>query len=109
MSPGAHRTGASGWGGARCHGRGVEEHFLHYQKAAIAIPSQHIGDLENYETLQFAEETLRNLRKRVPGEAETESRMTCIPITRLRAWALRRAEPKIAVQHHHAHIVRLHG
>ncbi len=31
-------------------------------KGEYAIPSQHIGDMENYETLKFYEETLDNLR-----------------------------------------------
>ena len=31
-------------------------------KGAYAIPSQHIGDMENYETLRFFEETLTNLK-----------------------------------------------
>ena len=32
-------------------------------KDRYAILSQHIGDLENYETLRFFEETWRNLKK----------------------------------------------
>ncbi|HAK60401.1 MAG TPA: carbamoyltransferase HypF [Nitrospiraceae bacterium] len=31
-------------------------------KGAFAIPSQHIGDMENYETLRFFEESLENLK-----------------------------------------------
>ncbi len=31
-------------------------------KGQFAIPSQHIGDMENYETLQFFEESLENLK-----------------------------------------------
>src|SRR4030043_2424039 len=31
-------------------------------KGSFAIPSQHIGDMENYETLQFFEESLQNLK-----------------------------------------------
>jgi len=31
-------------------------------KGAFAIPSQHIGDMENYETVKFFEEVLSNLR-----------------------------------------------
>lgn len=32
-------------------------------KAGFALPSQHLGDLENYETLQFFEETLERMRR----------------------------------------------
>jgi hydrogenase maturation protein HypF len=32
-------------------------------KGSYAIPSQHIGDMENYETLRFFEESLNNLKK----------------------------------------------
>lgn len=32
-------------------------------KGAYAIPSQHIGDMENYEALEFFEESLENLKK----------------------------------------------
>ncbi len=73
-------------------------------KSQFAIPSQHIGDMENYETLTFFEESLKNLSDiyRVepvalaydlhPGYLSTQ-------------WALRqKGIKKIAIQHHHAHI-----
>ncbi len=73
-------------------------------KAQFAIPSQHIGDMENYETLTFFEESLSNLSDlyRVkpvalaydvhPGYLSTQ-------------WALRQeGVEKFAIQHHHAHI-----
>jgi len=83
-------------------------------KGVYAIPSQHIGDMENIETLRFFEESLSNLKKVYrsnplaighdlhPGYLSTQ-------------WALRQqaptegaeAENKIrayGVQHHHAHI-----
>ena len=41
-------------------------------KGRYAIPSQHIGDLENYETLQFFEETLQQSAKRVSGQATAD-------------------------------------
>lgn len=65
--------------------------------------SQHLGDLESVTSLEFFAEALRHfegifeLTPAVvvhdfhPGYAST-------------AWALRQAQPKIAVQHHHAHI-----
>lgn len=73
-------------------------------KGRYAILSQHIGDLENYETMQFFEETLAKLKHafRVtpvavaydlhPGYMSTRMAMA-LPIER-----------KIGVQHHHAHI-----
>ncbi len=73
-------------------------------KGQYAILSQHMGDLENHETLRFFEETLENLKKlfRVapravacdlhPGYVSSRFAQT-LPL-----------EPKIAVQHHHAHI-----
>ena len=73
-------------------------------KGRHAILSQHIGDLENYETLLFFEETLANLKKlfRVapkvvahdlhPGYLSTEYAMKLEGVDR------------VGVQHHHAHI-----
>jgi hydrogenase maturation protein HypF len=73
-------------------------------KGSFAIPSQHIGDMENYETLQFFEESLENLKAvyRVnpvalahdlhPGYLSTQ-------------WALRQEGiEKFGIQHHYAHI-----
>ncbi|MEW6162005.1 MAG: carbamoyltransferase HypF [Nitrospirota bacterium] len=73
-------------------------------KGGFAIPSQHIGDMENYETLRFFEESLENLKDvyRVepvalaydlhPGYLSTQ-------------WALRQEDiEKIGIQHHYAHI-----
>ena len=39
-------------------------------KGSYAIPSQHIGDMENYETLRFFEETLKNLKSVYRAEPE---------------------------------------
>jgi hydrogenase maturation protein HypF len=73
-------------------------------KGTHAILSQHIGDLENYETLVFFEETLANLKKlfRVepravaydlhPGYLSTKYALGLPGLA------------KIGVQHHHAHI-----
>jgi hydrogenase maturation protein HypF len=73
-------------------------------KGTHAILSQHIGDLENYETLVFFEETLANLKKlfRVtpravaydlhPGYLSTKYALGLEGLL------------KIGVQHHHAHI-----
>ncbi len=73
-------------------------------KGRHAILSQHIGDLENYETLVFFEETLANLKKlfRVEPRAvacdlhpQYLSTKYALDIPSL---------PKVGVQHHHAHI-----
>lgn len=72
-------------------------------KGRYAIPSQHIGDLGNYETLQFFEETLDNLRnvyQARPGLIVHDLHPDYLS-TR---WAGTQPEPKLAVQHHHAHI-----
>ncbi len=73
-------------------------------KGRYAILSQHIGDLENYETMQFFEETLARLQHifRVsPGAVAYDLHPGY--------WSTRIAlassiERKIGVQHHHAHI-----
>ncbi len=73
-------------------------------KGNYAILSQHIGDLENYETLVFFEETLANLKKlfRVEPVAVAYDLHPRYISTRF-AMDLP-LEPKIGVQHHHAHI-----
>jgi hydrogenase maturation protein HypF len=73
-------------------------------KGHHAILSQHIGDLENYETLVFFEETLANLKKlfRVEPRAVVHDLHPGYLSTR---FALAVPDlPKIGVQHHHAHI-----
>jgi hydrogenase maturation protein HypF len=72
-------------------------------KGRYAIPSQHIGDLENYETLQFFEETLRNLQSVYQARPRLIAH-DLHPDYLSTRWAQGRPEPKIAVQHHHAHI-----
>jgi len=73
-------------------------------KGRYAILSQHIGDMENYETLEFFEQTLGNLKKlfRVEPLAVAHDLhpqyMSTIYAQRMGL------EPRIAVQHHHAHI-----
>jgi hydrogenase maturation protein HypF len=73
-------------------------------KGRHAILSQHVGDLENYETLVFFEETLANLKKlfRVEPRAVAHDLHPHYLSTR---YALERSGlRKIGVQHHHAHI-----
>ncbi len=72
-------------------------------KGRHAILSQHIGDLENYETLVFFEETLANLKKlfRVEPRVVVHDLHPQYLSTR---YALGLDLPKVAVQHHEAHI-----
>jgi hydrogenase maturation protein HypF len=73
-------------------------------KNRFAILSQHIGDLENYETMQFFQETLARLKHlfRVSPQAVAHDLHPGYWSTRL---ALADDIPrKIGVQHHHAHI-----
>ncbi len=73
-------------------------------KGSFAIPSQHIGDMENYETLQFFEESLMNLKDvyRVNPVALAYDLHPMYLSTR---WALRQEGiQKIGIQHHYAHV-----
>ena len=73
-------------------------------KGRHAVLSQHIGDMENYETLVFFEETLANLKKlfRVEPRAVAHDLHPGYLSTK---YALRVPDlEKIGVQHHHAHI-----
>ncbi len=73
-------------------------------KGHFAILSQHIGDLENYETMQFFQETLGRLQPlfRVSPRAVAYDLHPGYWSTRL---ALESDVPrKFGVQHHHAHI-----
>ncbi|HUZ46849.1 MAG TPA: carbamoyltransferase HypF [Terriglobia bacterium] len=73
-------------------------------KNRYAILSQHIGDLENYETLAFFEETLANLKKLF----HVEPRIVAYDLHPLYISAkFAKGLPnlqKAGVQHHHAHI-----
>jgi hydrogenase maturation protein HypF len=77
-------------------------------KDRYAILSQHIGDLENYETIVFFRETLRNLKKlfRVEPRAVAFDLHPGYLSTRLAHEYAAEAglAPRIGVQHHHAHI-----
>ena len=72
-------------------------------KGGYAIVSQHIGDVENYETFQFFEETLRNLKSVYRAEPLLIAH-DLHPDYLTTRWAARQPGPKLAVQHHHAHI-----
>jgi hydrogenase maturation protein HypF len=76
-------------------------------KGSFAIPSQHIGDMENYETLKFFEESLANLKQvyRVDPTAIVHDLHPGYLSTR---WAKEQGTkqdlPLFAIQHHYAHI-----
>jgi hydrogenase maturation protein HypF len=72
-------------------------------KGSFAISSQHIGDMENYETLRFFEECLGKMKEvyRVKPVVCTHDLHPGYLSTQ---WALRQDLPKVAVQHHYAHI-----
>jgi hydrogenase maturation protein HypF len=76
-------------------------------KGSFAIPSQHIGDMENYETLKFFEECLANLKQvyRVDPVAIVHDLHPGYLSTR---WAVeegaKRSLPLFSIQHHYAHI-----
>ena len=73
-------------------------------KGRYAVLSQHIGDLENYETIRFFDETLAAMKhllkiapRAVAHELHPSSMSALMAQTSL-------VPHKIAVQHHHAHI-----
>lgn len=76
-------------------------------KGRYAIVSQHIGDMENYETLSFFEESLANLRQVYRSEPRAFAH-DLHPGYLASQWALRQCEASgatcLGVQHHHAHI-----
>ncbi len=80
------------------------KHTFCLTKDHYAILSQHIGDLENYETLCFFQETLANLKKLFRAEPQAVA-YDLHPNYRSSQFALSLPlERKIGVQHHHAHI-----
>ncbi len=74
-------------------------------KGRYAILSQHIGDLENYETMRFFEETLDRMKhvfKVVPRAVAHDLHPGYMSTRMALASGIAR---QIGVQHHHAHIV----
>jgi hydrogenase maturation protein HypF len=72
-------------------------------RGADAFVSQHIGDLENVETFTFFEETIEKL-ERLLGVRPRFVAHDLHPDYRSTRWALASGLPRIAVQHHHAHV-----
>ncbi len=73
-------------------------------RAGFAIPSQHLGDLENFETLRFFEETLERM-SRLFHVKPTAVAYDLHPGYLSTQFALKQEGLRpIGVQHHHAHI-----
>ncbi|MGB9777616.1 MAG: carbamoyltransferase HypF [Anaerolineae bacterium] len=70
-----------------------------------AFLSQHIGDMENYETLRFFEDMVEQLKRTFRIEPEVVAH-DMHPAYLSTGYARRLADrlPLVAVQHHHAHI-----
>ncbi|MGC2636868.1 MAG: carbamoyltransferase HypF [Acidobacteriaceae bacterium] len=73
-------------------------------RAGYALPSQHLGDLENFETLRFFEETLERMTRlfHVTPKSAVHDLHPSYLSTQF-ALKLEGLRP-IGVQHHHAHI-----
>jgi len=72
-----------------------------------AILSQHIGDMENYETVQFFEETLRNLGdvyRVVPELVAYDLHPRYLSSSWAQEYGKKNGIPLIGIQHHYAHI-----
>lgn len=81
-----------------------QKNTLCLTRAGFALPSQHLGDLENFETLRFFEETLERMKRLFhvqptvvahdlhPGYLSTQRALQMEGVRH------------IGVQHHHAHI-----
>jgi hydrogenase maturation protein HypF len=72
-------------------------------KGPFAIPSQHIGDMENYETLTFFEESLENLKAVYRAEPVAIAH-DLHPGYLSTQWALNQKADLYGIQHHYAHI-----
>ena len=69
-----------------------------------AFVSQHIGDLENAETLASFENTVELYEKLFRVDPEIIA-YDLHPEYLSSKWALQQPQPKVGVQHHHAHVV----
>jgi hydrogenase maturation protein HypF len=69
-----------------------------------AFVSQHIGDMENAETLESFERTVGLYERLFRVEPEIVA-YDLHPEYLSSKWALEQPQPKVGVQHHHAHVV----
>ncbi len=81
-----------------------QKNTLCLTRAGFALPSQHLGDLENFETLLFFQETLERM-KRLFHVQPTAAAHDLHPGYLSTQFALKMEGVRhIGVQHHHAHI-----
>ena len=81
-----------------------QKNTLCLTRAGFALPSQHLGDLENFETLRFFEETLERM-SRLFHVRPTAVAYDLHPGYMSTQFALKmEGVDHIGVQHHHAHI-----
>ncbi len=73
-------------------------------KSGSAILSQHLGDLENYETLQFFEQTLERMQRLIQAVPRVVAHDLHPGYLSTRFAKQLDVERRIGVQHHHAHI-----
>ena len=81
-------------------------------RGRFAYQSQHLGDLENLTGLDFFRESLEHLMRTFEIEPEAvvhDLHPGYLSTPWAKEWAAERGLPLIAVQHHHAHIARVHG
>ncbi len=81
-----------------------QKNTLCLTRAGFALPSQHLGDLENYETLEFFEQTRERMCRLFHVEPEAIAH-DLHPGYLSTQWARQQGGMRrIGVQHHHAHI-----
>lgn len=84
-----------------------QKNTLCLTRAGFALPSQHLGDLENYETLQFFEQTLERMSRLFhvrPTAVAHDLHPGYLSTQFAQRHAAERELRLIPVQHHHAHI-----
>ncbi len=81
-----------------------QKNTLCLTRAGFALPSQHLGDLENYETLQFFEETLERMKRLFHVDPRVVAHDLHPGYLSTQLAKAMGADRLIGVQHHHAHI-----
>lgn len=79
-------------------------------KSNFAIMSQHIGDMENLETIEFFEEVLNNLKsvyRTEPKAIAYDLHPSYFSSLWARDYSEKRGLPSFALQHHYCHIASL--
>ena len=81
-----------------------QKNALCLTRAGFALPSQHLGDLENFETLLFFEETLERMCRLFHVAPTTVAHDLHPGYLSTQYARQREGQRLIGVQHHHAHI-----